>query len=73
MIRDLDHLYQLLQDSRIYYNEYRGHAALGGAVPSVIHRGGQWTKPARSAKTLPPNVQRRIFADAQITAYRLAA
>jgi len=73
VIRRLDHLGQLLRDFAIYYNEYRGHATLGGAVPSVIHRGGQWDKPAKSAKIVPANVERRVFADIQITAYRLAA
>ncbi len=73
VVRGLDHLSQLLQDFAIYYNEYRGHATLGGAVPSVIHRGEQWSRPRKSAKTLPPNIERRVFADTQITAYRLAA
>ena len=73
MIRGLDHLAQLLHDFEIYYNEYRGHTKLGGALPSVIHRGQQWNKPEKSAKTLPVNVERRVFADTQITAYRLAA
>jgi hypothetical protein len=73
VIRGLDHLDQLLRDFVVYYNEYRGHATPGGAVPAVIHRGEQWTKPERSAKTLPPNVERRVFPDTKITAYRLAA
>ncbi len=73
VLRRLDHLAQLLRDFTVYYNEYRGHARLVGAVPSLIHRGEQWTKPEKSAKTLPPNVERRVFADTQITAYRLAA
>ena len=73
VIRGLDHLEQLLHDFEIYYNEYRGHTKLGGALPSVIHRGQQWNKPEKSAKTLPVNVERRVFADTQITAYRLAA
>ena len=73
VVRGLDHLAQLLRDFAIYYNEYRGHAALGGAVPSVIHRGEQWAKPEKSAKTLPPNIERRVFPDTQITDYRLAA
>jgi len=73
VIRGLDHLSQLLQDFGIYYNEYRGHTTLGGALPSVIHRGEQWNKPEKSAKTLPPNIERRCFPDTQITAYRLAA
>jgi transposase InsO family protein len=73
VIRGLDHLSQLLRDFSVYHNEYRGHATLGGAVPSLIHRGGEWTRPEKSAKALPPNVERRVFADTQITAYRLAA
>ncbi len=73
VLRGLDHLAQLLRDFTVYYNEYRGHARLVGGVPSLIHRGEQWTKPEKSAKTLPPNVERRVFADTQITAYRLAA
>ena len=73
VIRGLDHLEQLLHDFEIYYNEYRGHTKLSGALPSVIHRGQQWNKPEKSAKTLPVNVERRVFADTQITAYRLAA
>jgi len=73
VIRGLDHLDRLLRDFAVYYNQYRGHATLGGAVPSVIHRGEEWIKPAKSAKTLPLNFERRFFADTRITAYRLAA
>ena len=42
-------------------------------VPEVIHRGEQWNKPEKSARTLPTNLERRVFPDTQITAYRLAA
>jgi transposase InsO family protein len=73
VIRGLDHLEQLLRDFAVYYNEYRGHATLGGAVPQAIHRGEQWHKPARSAKAVPATIERRFFPDTQITAYRLAA
>ncbi len=73
VIRGLDHLNQLLRDFAIYYNEYRGHATLCGAPPAVIHRGGQWIRPEKSARRLPPNIERRVFPDTRITAYRLAA
>ena len=73
VIRGLDHLGQLLCDFAIYYNDYRGHATLGGALPAAIYRGEQWSKPEKSAKMLPPNVERRFFPDTQVTAYRLAA
>jgi transposase InsO family protein len=73
VIRGLDHLGQLLRDFAVYYNQYRGHATLGGALPSVIHRGEEWTKPAKFEKALPADVERRVFSDTRITAYRLAA
>ena len=73
VLRGLDHLRQLLQDFAVYYNDYRGHSRLGGAVPALVHRGEQWTRPEKSAKTVPAAIERRLFADARITAYRLAA
>jgi hypothetical protein len=72
-IRGRDHLSQLLHDFEAYHNEYRGHAAPGGAVPQVIHRGEQWSKPETSAKAVPATIERRFLPDTQITAYRLAA
>ena len=72
-IRGLDHLAELLGDFVLWYNDYRGHATLGGALPAVIYRGEQSSKPEKSAKVLPSTIERRFFADTQITAYRLAA
>jgi putative transposase len=69
----LDHLGQLLRGFEVYYNEHRGHSRLGGAVPACIHRGEQWSKPVRSAKAVPVALERHVFADARVTAYRLAA
>jgi len=73
VIRGLDHLGQLCDDFTEYYNGWRGHSALGGAVPSVTHRGDRWQRPDRSAKTLPGAIQRRSFPDTRVTAFRLAA
>ncbi len=73
IIRGADHLEQLLHEFAVYYNEYRGHTTLGGATPDVIHRRVHWARPDRSAKTLPPGVERRHFAEARVTAYRVAA
>jgi transposase InsO family protein len=73
VIRGTDHLSRLLDDFEVYYNAYRGHMTLGGALPAAIHRGEQWSKPDRSAKALPATVERRVFADTGITACRLAA
>jgi hypothetical protein len=47
--------------------------ARDGAPPALIHRGEQWRKPPKTAKTLPLNIERRVFADSRVTAYRLSA
>ena len=73
VIRGLDHLGQLLDDFSEYRNQWRGHSTIGGAVPSLIHRGEVWQRPDRSAKTLPGAIDRRFFPDTRVTAFRLAA
>jgi len=73
VIRGLDHLSQLLDDFAEYYNHWRGHSTIGGAVPSLIHRGKVWQRPDLSAKTLPGAIDRRFFPDTRVTAFRLAA
>jgi hypothetical protein len=64
---------ELLDDFSEYYNHWRGHSTIGGALPSVIHRGDRWQRPDRSSKTLSGAIERRLFPDARITAFRLAA
>lgn len=73
LIRGFDHLAALLEDFERYYNAYRGHMTLGGAPPIVVHQGQQWQKPERSAKVLPLAIERRVFKDTRVTAYRLFA
>jgi len=73
VIRGLNHLSQVLDDFSEYYNHWRGHSTIGGAIPSVIHRGDRWQRPDRSQKTLSGNIDRRFFPDTRVTAFRLAA
>jgi transposase InsO family protein len=73
ILRGADHLEQLLSDFALYYNEYRGHMTLGGAIPNAVHTGQQWRRPERSAKVLPARMERRYFAEVRVTAFRLAA
>jgi hypothetical protein len=42
-------------------------------MAGMTHCGGRWTKLEKSAKTLPLNIERRVFARTRLTAYRLAA
>jgi len=73
VIRGLDHLSQLLEGFSEYYNGWRGHTTIGGAVPSVIHRGDRWQRPDRAAKTVSGPIEQRSFPDVRVTAFRLAA
>ena len=43
------------------------------AVPSAIHRGEAWQRPDPSAKILTGTMERRLFPDTRVTAFRLAA
>jgi transposase InsO family protein len=72
LIRGIDHLCGLLDDLGVYYSTYRGHTTLSGAPPAVTYRGEQWSRPPQTAKMLPVAIERRVFPDVNITAYRLA-
>jgi len=51
----------------------RPHMALAGAVPELIHAGQHWQKLPRTAKAIPARIERRLFPDTRVTAFRLAA
>ena len=73
VIKALDHLGQLLADFACYYNSWRPHSTIKGAVPELIHAGQHWSVPPKTAKTVPANIERRFFPETRITAFRLAA
>ena len=73
VIKGLDHLEPLLSDFVCYYNAWRPHFTLNGAVPDLIHTGQEWSAPARTAKTVPAHIERRFFPETRITGFRLAA
>ena len=73
VIRGLDHLEILLADFVCYYDSWRPHTTLKGAVPDLIHAGQEWSAPARTAKTVPAHVERRFLPEIRVTAFRLAA
>jgi len=73
VIRGLDHLDQLLRGFAVYYNAWRPHTTLAGAVPDLVHAGKTWQAPARTAKTVPASIERRLFPETRVTGFRLAA
>lgn len=66
-------LEQLLADFAFCYNGWRPHTTLTGAVPDLIHAGQRWRRPPRTAKIVPPRVERRFFPETRLTGFRLAA
>jgi transposase InsO family protein len=73
VIRGLDHLEQLLADFALYYNTWRPHSTLNGAIPDNIHAWRHWSGPPKTAKTVPAHIERRFFPETRITGFRLAA
>ncbi|MCJ7751000.1 MAG: integrase core domain-containing protein [Armatimonadetes bacterium] len=73
VIKGLDHLEALLADFACYYNSWRPHMTLDGAVPELIHAGQHWRKPPRTAKRVPARIERRFFPETRVTGFRLAA
>jgi transposase InsO family protein len=73
LIKGLDHLEALLADFACYYNSWRPHSTLDGAIPDLIHAGQQWSVPPKTAKTVPAHIERRSFPGTRVTGFRLAA
>ena len=69
----MDHVQALLADFACYYNCWRPHSTLEGAVPEHIHAGERWSVPPKTAKTVPASIERRFFPETRITGFRLAA
>ena len=73
VIRGLDHLEILPADFACYYNAWRPHTTLSGAVPDLVHAGQQRSVPPKTAEAVPANIQRRVFPETRITGFRVAA
>ena len=52
LIRGIEHLTSLLDDFTEYYNNWRGHTKLEGAVPAMLYLKQHWQKPEKTAKQI---------------------
>jgi len=73
LIRGFNHLTKLLNSFTDYYNNWRGHTKLEGAMPAVIYLNRHWNKPEKTSKQITGQMEERFFQETRTTAFRLAA
>lgn len=71
IIKGVDHLTSLCTEFESWYNAWRPHMTLEGLRPDDLYYDRKPDKPKPHAKTLPSNIERHVFAETQLTAYRL--
>ena len=66
-----DHLTLLCAEFESWYNAWRPHMTLEGLRPDDLYYSRKPEMPNRGAKTIPGNIERHVFAETRLTAYRL--
>jgi len=73
IIKGFDHLTLLCSEFESWYNAWRPHMTLGGLRPDDFYHNRRPEAPQRNAKTVPGNIERHVFTETRLTAYRLKA
>jgi transposase InsO family protein len=71
LIRGFDHLTRLCSEFECWYNTWRPHMSLEGARPDDVYFDRKPEKPTRDSKTIPSNIEHRLFPQTRTTGYRL--
>jgi transposase InsO family protein len=71
LIKRFDHLTLLCTQFESWYNAWRPHMALEGLRPDDLYYDRKPEKPSRDAKAVPGNIERHVFRETRLTAYRL--
>lgn len=71
--KGFDHLTSLCTEFESWYNIWRPHMTLEGFRPDDLYYSRKPEMPKRDAKTVPSNIERHVFAETRLTAYRLKA
>jgi len=71
IIKGFDHLTLLCNEFEIWYNTWRPHMTLDGLRPNDLYYSRKPETPNRKAKTVPGNIERHVFHETRIAAYRL--
>lgn len=71
IIKGFDHLMLLCTEFENWYNAWRPHMTLEGFRPDDLYYSHKPETPKREAKTVPANIERHVFAETRLAAYRL--
>jgi len=71
LIKGFDHLTLLCTEFESWYNTWRPHMTLDGLRPDDLYYDRKPEKPSQDAKTVPDNIERHVFQETRLTAYRL--
>ena len=71
IIKGFDHLVHLCSEFQSWYNNWRPHMTLNGVRPDDVYNGRKTEKPNCDSKTVPCDIERRVFKETRITGYRL--
>ena len=70
IIKGFDHLTLLCKEFGSWYNSWRPHMSLDGVRPDDVYYDKKPKKPERDSKTVPCNIEHRLFRETRITGYR---
>ena len=71
LIKGFDHLALLCTEFESCYNAWRPYMTLEGFRPDDLYYSRRPETPTRDARTLPSNIERHVFPETRVTAYRL--
>ena len=71
IIKGFDHLTLLCTEFESLYNAWRPHMTLEGLRPDDLYYDRKPAIPKRHAKTVPGNIERHVFTETRLTAYRI--
>lgn len=71
IIKGFDHLTLPCTKFESWYNTWRPHMTLEGYRPDDLYYDRKPEKPKRDAKAIPGHIERHVFAETRLTAYRL--
>jgi len=71
IIKGFEHLTLLCTEFENWYSSRRPHMTLDGVRPDDVYYDKKPKKPKRDSKTVPCNIEHRLFWETRVTGYRL--